>query len=812
MKNSVRAMLFASCAAFSVTAQAQEAPQVQEEASSADIVVTARRQAERLIDVPVQVNVLNADLLQRSNANDIMKIAENIPFVTVNQISSGNGGGFVIRGLGTTATDVGIKQTVLLNMDNVFLARGRLIPLGMFDIAQVEVLKGPQALFYGKNSPAGVVSISTVDPGSTLTGFVRASYEFEARERIVEAAVSVPLTDTLSVRLAGRGSEMSGYIRNLGTGYAVNPYFGTNANGTGAPGTGYTAVFGSQNLAVPGAVHSWGPHDSNLGGRITVLWKPTPELSVKAKYSRLRFRRDGGGDQATAETLCVNGAANPISIGVPVIHSNCIGDKRNAYSGVPAILTTNMPGANGGVPYIKTDAWIASLDLGYTTDKFDVSLISGYYDLNYRGAGNSYFNDLGANITSNSEKAWAFSQEARVTTTFDSPINFVVGGYYSKSHQTNISNSLQTFQPADPVTGRYFNYIRDINQGNETFSLFGQGRWKFLENLELSAGARWTTETNSDNSGNAWRHPFATTVYDAGVYFKRSKRFNNVSPEVTLTWKPTDSQTIYAAYKTGYKSGGFSAPPVFSKTFTQQNTQFAPEETKGFEIGYKALLLDRKLRLEATAYRYNISDQQVSALKEVDGVFLFLVANAASSRQQGVEANLTYQVTPEFSVDAAIGYNDTHYTSFANATCYTGQAVVGTGCVVAPGQTAGTQDLSGRTLPRSPKWAGQFGLNYEPQLNDDFKARFNTSVIYTGGQNVTDGLDPRMYIDGFFRLNASVGLKTADEKYELSLNLRNLTDVYKPWFALDYPRGTQGMYNAYFNRPREISLQLGVKF
>ncbi|WIW89512.1 TonB-dependent receptor [Sphingobium sp. V4] len=807
----------ASLSAPAVAAEADQAAansgQAESEQGVGDIVVTARRSTERLLDVPVQVNVVSGESLARANATDISKISENIPFVTVNQSSSGNGGGFVIRGIGTTATDVGIKQTVLMNMDNVFLARGRMIPLGMFDISQVEVLKGPQALFYGKNSPAGVVSISTVDPGSALTGFVRGSYEFNARERTVEGAVSIPLTDNLSVRLAGRINKMDGYLVNDAVGYAVNPYFGTNANGTGAPGTGYTNAFGNLNLPVPGAIHPRGPVDSNQGGRITVVWKPTPELSFKGKYSRLHYHRDGGSDTGISESVCVNGATTPVSIGVPMTHTNCKGDQHNLLSGVPPLLATNMPGANGGIPYITTDAQIASLEIGYTTDHLDVSLISGYYDLNYAGSGNSYFNDLGANLTSNSEDAWGFSQEARITTKFDMPINFVVGGYYSKQHQTNISNSLQTFQAQDPATGRYYNYTRDINQGTETFSLFGQARWKILDTLEFDAGARWTAENNSDHSGNSWRHPLVTSVYPAGQYFDRSKYYYNVSPEATLTWHPSQNQTIYGAYKTGYKSGGFSAPPVFSSIFTPENTEFAPEKTRGFEIGYKAQLLDRKLRVEATAYRYKITNQQVSALVEVNGVFTFLVANAASSLQQGVEGSLSYQVTPDLSFDAAIGYNDTHYKSFPNATCYTGQATIGTGCVTPVGSAAGVQDLSGKTLPRSPKWAGSFGFTYEKELGSSFKGRLGANAIYTGGQNVTDGLDPRMFVKGYWRVNTSVAVSTSDDKYELALNVRNLTDAYKAWYALDFPRQpSEGQYNAYFNRPREISLQLTARF
>ena len=147
---------------------------------STEIVVTARRAAESLIAVPVQVTVQSGTQLARTNANDLPKIAETIPFVSIGKQTGGSGGGYVIRGVGNFSGDVGVKQTVLLNVDNVFVGRAKIINQGMYDIRQVEVLKGPQALFYGKNSPAGVISISTNDPGSDLDGYVRAGYEFKA--------------------------------------------------------------------------------------------------------------------------------------------------------------------------------------------------------------------------------------------------------------------------------------------------------------------------------------------------------------------------------------------------------------------------------------------------------------------------------------------------------------------------------------------------------------------------------------------------------------------------------------------------------
>lgn len=249
---------------FAGAAQAQTAEPAAR-ASEGDIIVTARRGNETLIDVPVQVNVVTAERLSMARADDLAKIAENIPFVTIVRLSSGNGGGITVRGIGNFGVDVGTGQSVVMNFDNVFIGRPRIVTQSMFDIQQVEVLKGPQALYFGKNSPAGVVSIKSADPARELQFVGKAGYEFTADQQYYEGALSAPLRDNLRVRVAGRFDKMKGYLRNIAQ-PIVSPAGSTTAGELS-----------------PGTVYPRSPQERNWGTRVTVVWEPISGLTARLK-------------------------------------------------------------------------------------------------------------------------------------------------------------------------------------------------------------------------------------------------------------------------------------------------------------------------------------------------------------------------------------------------------------------------------------------------------------------------------------------------------------------------------------------------
>ena len=180
--------------------------------NSGDIIVTARKRDETLQSVPVAVTAIGAETLSTNLASDLTKLGELAPQVSIGEGGSGTGAVISIRGISSSSSDAGFDQSVLVEIDGVPFSRGTIIGTRLFDMGSVQVMAGPQALYFGKNSPAGVIALKSAEPTKALEGYVTAGYEFVADQAYVEAAISGPLSETLSARLALRGSTQKGWI------------------------------------------------------------------------------------------------------------------------------------------------------------------------------------------------------------------------------------------------------------------------------------------------------------------------------------------------------------------------------------------------------------------------------------------------------------------------------------------------------------------------------------------------------------------------------------------------------------------------
>ena len=177
-----------------------------------EITVTARKREERLLDVPVSAAALTAQELDRYRTRDLVDLTSRIPGLTIERgTGGGQGGDIQIRGIGNLAVDYGTDQPVSLVIDGMPFQRSHMLDVGFFDTQSVEVLKGPQALYFGKNSPAGVIGVVSKSPtvGEDAEGFISASYEFVSEDPVIEAGISFPVSDQLSMRIAGRFQNMN---------------------------------------------------------------------------------------------------------------------------------------------------------------------------------------------------------------------------------------------------------------------------------------------------------------------------------------------------------------------------------------------------------------------------------------------------------------------------------------------------------------------------------------------------------------------------------------------------------------------------
>ena len=209
----------------------------QSPAEVGEVIVTARKRQESILKVPVIETALPQKQLEKLQVTEVADLPKLVPGLNLGQNLLTIGTQVAIRGIGTTAYDQGVDQSVALNIDGVTMGNGLAFQSGLFDVGQVEVLKGPQSLFYGKSTTAGVISLRTADPTDVFEAIGRAEYEAVANTWLGEAIVSGPVTDTLKLRLATQYGTSDGYFRNetvplAGTGLSpVESFIRRLANG-----------------------------------------------------------------------------------------------------------------------------------------------------------------------------------------------------------------------------------------------------------------------------------------------------------------------------------------------------------------------------------------------------------------------------------------------------------------------------------------------------------------------------------------------------------------------------------------------------
>lgn len=803
---------------LAMPAQAQEIDNAAQESSAVepvnDIVVTARRREETLVSVPVVVSVLDTKALERNNASDLTRIGELTPTVVIGTYKSNGGGSLAIRGVSSPANQTGFEQTVSVAIDGVQTSDGRIAQLGFFDLQQVEVLKGPQALFFGKNSPAGVISIKTADPGRDPEFIARAGYEFVGDEVSVEGVASVPLSDALGVRVGLKYRNLDGWLRNTAQPIA-NPFYRAS---TGAP------IEASQ---LPGT-RDRRPGDKEILGRVTLKGDLAENLTARLKL--FYANSDDNGPGVATQNIGPCTGPNPRTFGAVDPAADCVVDRRTTLGDVPRVISQTFAlGSEDGSPYGDLKVYTGSLDLDWELGALSLASITGYNRTEYVFFSGLDQTSLSQVAFSDVQKNEAFSQELRLTSDFDGRFNFMLGGYFQKSDLSDANDVKLVDSNYNAAANRYVSYA-DLNlQKGKTISVFGQALFDITDQLELAGGARFTRETKRFRKRNTYGiGPFNTLniVYpgeaEPGVLTGKYKD-NNVSPEVTLTYRPSSRQTFFAAYKTGYKSGGFGLTTPLLVSTRIGDADFEAEKARGFEVGAKSVLLGNRLRLNAALFNYKFSNLQVNTFDPVR--FAFTINNASSLRQRGAELDGNFRVNDNLTVRGAIAYVDARFNRFLGQCfgySFPAGTVRATATPPAPctfvNNTALTlqQDFTGRAPARSPDWAGNGGFTFSKPITNH-TIELTGDAFYSGSYFAAETMAPSTFQKDFWRFNASLGLIEDNDRYAIRLVGRNLTNKYYLIYAADRTGGTGvpltiGEQRGVVSRGREVALQVQTKF
>jgi iron complex outermembrane receptor protein len=718
-----------------------------------EVIVTARKRQESILNVPVIETAIPQETMQRLQVKDLKDVATLVPSLRFGDSFLSTGTVVSLRGVGTTAYDPGVDQSVALNIDGMPFGTGLAFMSGMFDVSQIEVLKGPQSLFYGKSAPGGVISIRTADPTNTPEIILRAGYEVEARDRRVEAIVSGPLTDTLKGRLAGFFDKQDGYFYNI-------------VSGPLPPAGGRV----SSDRLMP-------QKDWMIRG--TLLWNPTNEFDARLKLNNVHMLQN---DQAMLQLAnCPDGVGPVFGFQFLNPSEDCKIDRRTSWIEMdPKAFPLAQRGGQG---FVESTQTYGMLEMNYRP-RPDITVTSqtGVYLIHekssFSASSASWF---GSGIwAANGFRRREVTQEIRANSDFSGPLNFTVGGFLERgriSDQVTIGGN-QAFQiPTLPAFLQQGTNIIHIKAN----SVFGQLRYKITPQIELAGGVRWTDETRSLTPILEYEFGIPPNLY--GVQPKPKPEINSkkFAPEFTITYKPTDDVTVFANYKQGGKSGSYAigTPPV-----ANFDNSFGDEKVKGGELGLKSRWLDRTLNFNLSGYYYKYSGLQVGAIIPVEGgIPVTTVVNAGKATVKGVEAEVYYRPpqVENLSLHAEVNYNHAIYDELDHVPCYGGQTIAA-GCneQFDPNVNSGTggfttQNQSGLPMVRAPEWAANFGFSWEHPLDNGMRVTITNENHYSDHYVANLG---KPYIQpAFVKADLSLTLESPNDRWEIALIGKNLNNA-----------------------------------
>ena len=722
------------------------------------IIVQARRQNESLQEVPVTVTAIGGDTLQKYNIDQIADVVSRVPTLNVQVGGSGSGGQLSLRGVGSSNISAAFDSAVAFEYDGVVVSSMRLVQAGFFDVEQIDVLRGPQSLFFGKSATAGVLSLRSANPTPDWEVGMRANYEFEEKGYLLSGYISGPITDTLGVRLAAQFNDIDEFQLMQPNTPAVNQARGL----------------------------------TDFIGRLTLDWNPSDRFRANLKVQYTKNENDGA--IGTAEVFCgANGVADPIvllggAITIPAGYDCNAFDQRYYLTDAAPPLSGPVPGnspANGrnGVPFGETEIWFGRLQFDLDlSDTLTLTSVTGLlnmdaidYDIySYGGflpGPNGTRLPGGAGASDPINQLEQYSQELRLTSDFDGPVNFMLGAFYED--RTFIFDTSQqgvniSFLGPDPVTGFTYDWDKTHTTKTEALSFFGSLMWDITDQLELSGGIRWTDERKVQTIAVPYVHTFLQGPgFVAPGFFSGPIEFadDNFSPEVTLRYKANDDLNIFASFKTGFKSGGIDNSALPSNSLSQAAASgdfssliFASEEAIGGEIGFKSQWANRDFTLNATAFYYVFTDLQVQNFNAV--TVQFATSNAGELTTKGVDIESRWRTPVDgLSLSANLSYLDAQYTD----------------TFIQP-LGISTVDLNGRRGSQAPEWAGNIAADWTIPINDSLEIFLSGNAAYNDGY-ITDEATLNDYVQpSFWLFDANVSIGHPDGKWKLSLIAQNLTD------------------------------------
>lgn len=741
----IAAVLAATAAVNSPALQAQTDSKLEE------VLVTAQRRDENIQEVPISITSMTGDRLSArfASGDDILALSSAAPGLYIETSNGRLAPRFYLRGLGNADFTAAASQPVSLIIDDVVMEKSALKAFPLFDMASIEVIRGPQGTLFGRNTTAGIVKIDTRRPTEETEGYVNMTVGNLGTFN-VEGAVGGTLVDG---KLTGRLSVLSQNRQD----WVDNGF------------TGEDEALGGFDI---GAV------------RAQLQWTPTENLDVWLMHQRQ--------DSESTTSLF---RANVLSQGSNKLNSN-FDRNRVFYDG-----GDNNQG--------RIESMGTTLKVDWTVGDYTVTSITSYQDITDRfgrgdidggfgclftcegpaGPASDPFTPFASpfvvNVdTGGDQDLEQFTQEIRLASNLDGPLNYQVGLFYFKDDFFGSAANQSAGATA-------FNVGSTADIQNTTVAVFGQGSYDINDRLTLTAGVRYT-----DDEKDSINVRFADGV-PSEFLPPISLQDDNISWDLALSYAASDAGQVYARI-----ASGFRAPTIQDRLEDDPDVTTADSETiLSYEVGYKAQY-DR-LRYNAAIFYYVIDDIQLTAVGGADNSTRLL--NGEEGVGYGFELELEYLVTDNLTISGGYGYNKTEIndSSLAVGPCGSGLCTV-----TDPLNAEGLALIDGNPFQHAPEWTANVeidyvyplrGMNAELYLFSDWKFRGETNdFLYESIEYTTD-----TQFEGGLRF----GYRDLDKGFQIGFFGRNITDEENILGGIDFAN-----LLAYTNEPRAFGIDASLNF
>lgn len=796
MRYKYRVLAFAGLASIAPVATAQSAGEfvsdpAEPELRRETITVTARRVSEDLQDVPIPVAVLSEELIADTGTANVGALKQLVPSVQFYSTNPRNSA-INIRGLGAPfgLTNDGIEQGVGLYVDGVYFARPASAVMDFIDVAQIEVLRGPQGTLYGKNTTAGAINVTTKAPSFTPETEIEASYGnigyFQAK-----ATTTGPITDTLAYRASFSATQRDGVLYNVTYQDDLNDL-------------------------------------NNIGARLQLLWTPSDTLNIRVSADNT-VQRPEGYAQVFAGVVPTQRPLNR-QYAAQAAYYNYAPPSTNPFDRVTDADSVHRS---------NSDIGGASLNVDWDVGPGKLTAISAWRYWLWDPANDRDFLGLPIRtLSQNPSKSFQWSQELRYAGEVNDRLSFVAGAYWFNQVTKTLGREeqgaaawrfLANPNATNTLLGELgaldgYGQLTDIRSDHTSQALFGQVEWEVTDKLRILPGIRFNFDKKDgyyranpygqlDTTGLGLTPAQITALRNLELSILQPLSYetegedDNISYNLTAAYDVTDNINAYATYSTAFKTFGLNnnGIPVDSQTPPQPILSLAsikPEDTKHFEAGLKTELLPG-LVANLTAYNTTINDFQVSVVSNQAGTLRGYLANAEEVVVQGIELDSSWRATDNLNLYANIAYTDAKYERFTQAP----PALEDSGGAI------GQVDASGTRLPGVSDWAASFGGEYV--IPGEFSGRDGEWFLGADGNYRSEfSSSPTesdfLNIDGYTILNARVGFRGADG-WTAFVWARNALD--EEYFEMLNAGGaSSGYYAGLLGDPRTYGITLRTSF